>query len=122
MHEQGSNRTHLLFYVLNNILQRHRIGEVPLQSLQAILSFQQVVECTKQVAVGTIDAMHARRKDFVVARLSVLPPEARTVIHYWRAFQLDPTDPQRPRRQAVLEGPYHDRVQGLLRPRASKMA
>ena len=45
-----------------------------------------------------VDVMHARRNDFVVARLSVLPPEARTVIHYWRAFQLDPTDPQRPRR------------------------
>ena len=71
---RGCQWTHLLFYVLSNILQRHIIGEVPLQSLQALLSFQQALECIEQVVVGTIDAMHTRRKTFVVARLSLLPP------------------------------------------------
>ena len=60
---------------------RSQASSSHLQIMRHILSFQQALECTEQIAVGTIDAMHARRKDFVVARLSVLPPEARTVIH-----------------------------------------
>ena len=48
--EGGSSRRPI------HLLERDIIGELPFQSRQAILSLQQAVECTKQVAIGTIDA------------------------------------------------------------------